>query len=273
LVEILPGPVQIPQMAIVHAEPNDGSPLMDQRILSRISVRHLFECLFAQVDGLDQVSHLVGQVGTDGGGISGDWNLGSPGTMAFCDLQQWFNRVQLPDKEYSPGVPHAKHGIALAQVGGQLIDPPQKAVWIVAHNRRGGDLLHQEGSTFHVASRQGMLDSIVHRALSLIPLAGTAMQLGDASRLPFAQPPLQEIGKQVVVSVPTTLIVQWDQEEVFVFELTEDLPAGLYIQHGIAERGAETLQDRRPAQKSLDGLGLARHDLVHQVIDHVSMAA
>ena len=156
------GPFQVTQVTVVHPQPDDGCPLEDQRGLSRRSHRQFLHRLLGQVDGVLQVSHLVGQVGSNGGRIGRHWQVGSLGLAGLCNLQGRFYLFQVPGKEQSPGIPHKEHGIIPALLARQLGNQLDKLVGLPADNERCGDLVNQAGGTLQVAGRQGVLDGLIY---------------------------------------------------------------------------------------------------------------
>ena len=51
----------------------------------------------------------------------------------------------------------------------------------------------------------------------------------------LAQPLSQQIGKEMVIAVPTPLVVQWDDEQVGLFEIFQGLLAVFLTSEGIAQ--------------------------------------
>jgi len=83
----------------------------------------------------------------------------------------------------------------------------------------------------------------------------------------------QHLGKQVVVAVPTSLVIKRDHKQVRPLERFQHGLAPLLTRHRIAERSAEALQETGAQEKLLHRSGLPREDLFTQVVQHIAMAA
>ena len=80
--------------------------------------------------------------------------------------------------------------------------------------------------------------------------AGPAVQLRDQVRLLVEQSCVQDVGEEVVVAVPPTLVVERDQEQVAAFQASSiDLPAGLPGDR-VAERAVQPRRAPRCAAGS-----------------------
>ena len=62
-----------------------------------------------------------------------------------------------------------------------------------------------------------MVKSLKHQVVVFIPLAGTYVQFGHVVTL--LQSLSQQFSKEMVIAVPTPLVVQGDNEQVGVFEM------------------------------------------------------
>ncbi len=76
----------------------------------------------------------------------------------------------------------------------------------------------------------------------------------------------QQFTEQMVVAVPGARIVQRDDEHARAVNFFNDRLAVRVTGDGAAQRRGEFIQDRGHQQKLIDVLGLAREDLIHQVI-------
>ncbi len=85
----------------------------------------------------------------------------------------------------------------------------------------------------------------------------------------------QQIGKEMVIAVPTPLVVKGDEEQVGAFEIFQDFSPGNrgIHQNGITQRAAEAVEERRAQQKRLDAFGLLPEDFFHQIVQHEMVAA
>ncbi len=122
-----------------------------------------------------------------------------------------------------------------------------------------------------------MLEGLDVEAVGLEPLAGpeVVLVLAPGRDRDLLAPLPQQVGEQAVVAVPAPLVVQGDDEQVGALEMLERLLAGGrgVEQHGIAQRAAEAIEDGRPQQEGLDGLGLPLEDLLDQVVEHEAVTA
>src|SRR5438034_6114776 len=99
-----------------------------------------------------------------------------------------------------------------------------------------------------------MVKSFYLQAIVLKPLAGTTVQFGHIPHLiscrrgaSLMQSLSQQISEEMVIAVPTPLVVQGDEEQVGVFDILEGcLPGTRGVQqNGITKRAAQTVEDRR----------------------------
>src|SRR5438552_4730531 len=92
------------------------------------------------------------------------------------------------------------------------------------------------------------------QSMVFIPYAGTTMQFGHIPHLIFCrrgasllQSLSQQIREELVIAVPTPLVVQRDKEQVGAFDILEGcLPGNRGVQqNGITKRAAQPVEDRR----------------------------
>src|SRR6202011_4502453 len=85
----------------------------------------------------------------------------------------------------------------------------------------------------------------------------------------------QQLSEEMVIAVPTPLVVQRDEEQVGVFEIFQGFsPGSSGIHHnGITEGAAQAVEDRRAQQERLDAFGLLPEDFFHQIVEHEMVAA
>ena len=98
------------------------------------------------------------------------------------------------------------------------------------------------------------------------------MQQRDQVRLAPGQLQAQQLGEQVVVAVPVAVVVEGDQEQVGLLQLGQQLGRPLGLQHRVAQRPRQPLQDRGADHEAAQRLGLAGQDLGAQVVDDVAVA-
>ena len=83
---------------------------------------------------------------------------------------------------------------------------------------------HQAHGALDVIGRSRMVKSLKHQVIVFIPLAGTDVVVGHVVAL--LQPLPQQFGKEMVIAVPTPLVVQGDDEEVGMFEIFQGFLPG-----------------------------------------------
>ena len=104
---------------------------------------------------------------------------------------------------------------------------PASPVWQPRHASAGADPFHLSGARVpHIIGGCRMLKSFKLQSMVFIPLAGTAVQFGHTPPLApcrracaLVQSLAQQIGKEMVITVPTPLVVQGDDEQVGMFEI------------------------------------------------------
>src|SRR5438876_12210041 len=95
---------------------------------------------------------------------------------------------------------------------------------------------------------------------------GICWRGGDA--LEESQP--EQISEEMVIAIPTPVVVQGDEEQVSAFEVFQGgLPDGCGVEeNGITQATRHPLKDGRVQQERLDALGLLPEDFFHQVVQH-----
>ena len=85
----------------------------------------------------------------------------------------------------------------------------------------------------NIIGSHSMLKSLNLQAIVLIPLAGTSVVFGNALAFSpcrrgnaLVQSLSQQIGEEMVIAVPASLVVQWDDEQVGTFESFQGLLPG-----------------------------------------------
>ena len=107
------------------------------------------------------------------------------------------------------------------------------------------------GDPLEVMGGQRMLHRFDGQPVLLKPPASATMQLRHQLRLRLQQVAAQHLGKQVVVAVPTSLVLQGDYKQVRPLERFQHRLASLLACYCIIERSAEPLQDARVQEKLL----------------------
>ena len=109
-------------------------------------------------------------------------------------------------------------------------------------------MLDDIGSPQPVLNRQGMRDGFTGCVIVGEPVTGATMERGQPGVLGAGKAVLQQPGKEMVVAVPTPLVVQGDDEQVGMFEIFQGFLPGsigggrqicIPMQNGITEGAAQ----------------------------------
>jgi hypothetical protein len=76
----------------------------------------------------------------------------------------------------------------------------------------------------------------------------------------------EHIRKEVVVAIPSPVVIQRDDEQVRSLERLQRLLRGVLARDSVTQRSAETLQNRRLEEKAANGFGLALQNLFDQLV-------
>src|SRR5436309_5164160 len=84
----------------------------------------------------------------------------------------------------------------------------------------------------------------------------------------------QQISEELVIAIPTPLVVQGHEEQVGMFDILEGcLPGNRGVQqNGITKRAAQTVENRRAEQERLDACRLLLENFFNQIIQHEMVA-
>src|SRR5215212_6705891 len=110
-------------------------------------------------------------------------------------------------------------------------------------------MLDQAGRLLDIRHGQRMTDGLLKLPSCSIPGAGPLMQLWDDRRLHLLQAGAQHLGKEMMIAIPLTGVIQRDEEEIGLFELLQKLLAVLLTSDRITQRRAHLIKDRRLQQK------------------------
>ena len=83
----------------------------------------------------------------------------------------------------------------------------------------------------------------------VVPLAGSAMQVGDLVGPLVLQVGLQHVREKVVIAVPVTAVVQRDQEQVGAVQRLQGRPTAGLTGHRIAQRAAQPVEQAGAQQE------------------------
>ncbi len=105
---------------------------------------------------------------------------------------------------------------------------------------------HQPRGAIHVIGGHSVVKCLNLQAIFFAPLAGADVQFGYICPLLLQSLALaQKAGKEMVIAVPTPLVVQWDDKQVGAFEIFQRLlPGGGGIhRHGVTQRPTQAVED------------------------------
>src|SRR5262249_30232917 len=105
-------------------------------------------------------------------------------------------------------------------------------------------LLEQLGSALRICATQRMLYGLDFQLLGPQPAARQPMQFGVRPRALIEQAALQKLGKQMVISIPATLLIQLQQEQPRMLDEVEHSPAVVIAGERVAKGRAEPIQHR-----------------------------
>jgi hypothetical protein len=157
---------------------------------------------------------------------------------------------------------------------GKGVHPPAHRVDLTQVEDNGErDRFDQAGCEFDIGNSQGVLHRFGRQIVLLVPGAGPSMQCGDQCRRGLLQVVAQHLGKQVVIAIPTSLVIKRDDKQVCPVERFQHALAPLPLCHRLAERSAQALEDAGVQEKLLHHRRLPCEHLFAQVVQHIAMAA
>ena len=118
-----------------------------------------------------------------------------------------------------------------------------------------------------VAGGQRVSDSFVRRPGRPVPGAGPRVQGGHQARLAPGQLAVQNLGEQVVIAEPLPVPIKRYHEQVFPLQQVDDRGRVGRTGDGIAQRRAETAEDRGPGEEPADVARLLVENVLDQVVD------
>jgi len=127
--------------------------------------------------------------------------------------------------------------------------------------------LYQIGCLLERLRRDGMLYSKSHEPMLSIPGTGSTMKLCFSMLGGPSQLMEQDVGKQMVIAIPLSLLVERYDKQVGSLQVFQDFLAILLTKHCIAEWPAQTIQDGCLQQKVLYVFRLSRKHFFDQIIE------
>ena len=206
--------------------------------------------------------------------------------VCFGQGQRRLDRFQLIFKLQRPGVIDAQAGKLGTRLLGQPVRPATDSDDLGVKYIRLDVFIQHPRRADRVVPRQGVLDRFVHYALGFVPPAGADIELWHDRGLCSAQALPQKGGKEMVVAVPLSLVIEGDEKEVGAFAVIQDRCAcrrttdggrpgfwrfvfhtdvgrrSFLVQDRVAQRNVEPLQDRSVKQKCPHLSRLASHHFV-----------
>src|ERR1700680_1189233 len=113
-----------------------------------------------------------------------------------------------------------------------------------------------------------MLDGLCAESVRLVPGARLLVQFFLLGRRHAAA---KVIGKQLMVTVPLSFIVETDQKHVGLIQIREDVLAVNPPGNRVAQWCAQALENCRSMQKGTNVIGLPFQNLVRQILDQITM--
>ena len=97
-----------------------------------------------------------------------------------------------------------------------------------------------------------MADGLGPFALALVPLTGPSVQLRSTLGLLVFEMSLQDVGEQVVIAVPATLIVERNDEEIPPLQGAQHRLAVASLGDSVTERAVHPFEDAGVQEKHPD---------------------
>ena len=117
-----------------------------------------------------------------------------------------------------------------------------------------------------------MRTALVTPVVSFPPMAGPGMENVVVVNPPPAALGTEETGKQVMVAVPIAGVVQGDNKQVCLCQGFDNPGRILALANGVAQAGAEALQNGRVEQE-VDDFGPGAVEDLGQVLGHCPVVA
>ena len=176
-------------------------------------------------------------------------------------------RIQLARQAQGPAVQHDEARRTDQQAVGQVHFPAQQhAHVLLGQQLLLGQVLHQVGRHIQMAGAQRLLHRLVNQTLGVEPPTRPQVQAGGRQYMAAGASSTQQIGKQMVITVPVPLLVQRYKEHLMGQQVAQDFGAVVGFAHAIAQFTAKALQGRGIEQKGLYFYRQAVDDLLEQVI-------
>jgi len=155
---------------------------------------------------------------------------------------------------------HSRWGYTAGQVselepGLERLNPAEQSVLLAGHPDRRERPLDEFRRSLKVTSGRCVADGLGPFALALVPLTGPSVQLWSTLGFLVFEMRLQDVGEQVVIAIPTTLVVERNDEEVAPFQDAQHRLAVAPPGDGIAERAIQPVKDAGVQEEHPDLVG------------------
>ena len=153
------------------------------------------------------------------------------------------------------------------------LEPTQDGVDAPAGPYRLTPRQHQPRDAPGVASRLGVLDGRLRPAVRLEPDGRPRMERRDHFGFPPSELGMQELSEQLVVAVPLAVAVKGDYQEVVAVQLFEYPARAAGVENSVAERTAQTVEDRRAGEERHLGARRPVEDLGAEIVAYKTVVA
>src|SRR2546430_119808 len=102
---------------------------------------------------------------------------------------------------------------------GQGENPGKDPACFPTEQEMGRGFLYQESCIRVVGGRERMSNSFAPRARFFIPAGCASVQVRHPFWLANHQPGEDRLTKEIMIAIPLPLCIQWDQEEIGLFQL------------------------------------------------------
>ena len=129
---------------------------------------------------------------------------------------------------------------------GKHLEPRSHRRFLARPSEAGDRQLDQVRGSFEVLPRERVTNGVVPLAALLVPPTRAPVEVTDAVGLLARDACPEDIGEQVVVSVPLAPSVERDQEEIPSIEVLERALAAVQSGDRIAQGPGEPIEDAGP---------------------------
>src|SRR5437764_14718588 len=109
--------------------------------------------------------------------------------------------------------------------------------------------------------------------MSFVPTARSAVKGAYSVRIAGPRLLLQDIREKLMVAIPLTPVVERDDEKVSSFQVFQDPLPIAFARDGIAQRAAESVENRGSQEEAPDVLGLGLQYLFDEIVGDGTVVA